>query len=147
MHFFLLQSSIMGKPSNMKRLFCFLFFALTNKSRIYNNGNFSLNSVPTRPCHVINYLGQSRWRTHYISPLCLFLQATQYTGSKNQVRNRLKIRFVELDLSKLIFQKSSTDQQGVWLEIQRIWSAAGFQRVSDCRIIDRPQGMFFSLFF
>jgi hypothetical protein len=36
-----------------------------------------------------------------------------YTGSKNPVRNRLKIQFVELDFSKLIFQKSSTDQQGV----------------------------------
>ena len=36
-----------------------------------------------------------------------------YTGSKNQVRNRLKIKFVKLDFSKLIFQKSSTDQQGV----------------------------------
>ena len=36
---------------------------------------------------------------------------TGYTGSKNQVRNRLKIKFVELDFSKLIFQKSSTDQQ------------------------------------
>jgi len=36
-----------------------------------------------------------------------------YTGSKNQVRNRLKIQFVELDFSKLIFQKSITDQQGV----------------------------------
>ena len=36
-----------------------------------------------------------------------------YTGSKNQVRNRLQIQFVELDFSKLIFQKSSTDQLGV----------------------------------
>ena len=35
-----------------------------------------------------------------------------YTGSKNSVRNRLKIQFAELDFSKLIFQKSSTDQQG-----------------------------------
>ena len=35
-----------------------------------------------------------------------------YTGSKNPVRNRIKIQFVELDFSKLIFQKSSTDQQG-----------------------------------
>ena len=35
------------------------------------------------------------------------------TGSKNQVRNRLKIQFVELDFYKLIFQLSSTDQQGV----------------------------------
>ena len=36
-----------------------------------------------------------------------------YTGSKNPVRNRLKIQCVELNFSKLIFQKSSTDQQGV----------------------------------
>ena len=34
-----------------------------------------------------------------------------YTGSKNQVRNRLNIQFIELDFSKLIFPKSSTDQQ------------------------------------
>ena len=34
-----------------------------------------------------------------------------YTGSKNPVRNRLKIQFIELDFSKLIFQKSSTNQQ------------------------------------
>ena len=32
-----------------------------------------------------------------------------YTGSKNPVRNKLKIQFVELDFSNLIFQKSSTD--------------------------------------
>ena len=32
-----------------------------------------------------------------------------YTGSKNQVRKRLKIQFVQLDFFKLIFQKSSTD--------------------------------------
>jgi hypothetical protein len=36
-----------------------------------------------------------------------------YTGSKNQVQIKLNIQFVELDFSKLIFQKSSTDQQGV----------------------------------
>ena len=33
-----------------------------------------------------------------------------YTGSKNPVGNRLKIQFVELDFSNMIFQKSSTDQ-------------------------------------
>ena len=43
-----------------------------------------------------------------------------YTGSKNQVRNRLKIQFVELDFSKLIFQKSSTDQQGVTRDPEKI---------------------------
>ena len=37
-----------------------------------------------------------------------------YTGSKNPIWNRLKIQFVELDFSKLFFQKSSTDQQGDW---------------------------------
>ena len=38
---------------------------------------------------------------------------TGNTSSKHPVQNRLKIQFVELDFSKLIFQKSSTDQQGV----------------------------------
>ena len=32
-----------------------------------------------------------------------------YIGSKNPVRNRLKIQLAELDFSNLIFQKSSTD--------------------------------------
>ena len=36
-----------------------------------------------------------------------------YAGSKNQVRNRLKKQFVQVDLSRLIFQKLSTDQQRV----------------------------------
>ena len=40
-----------------------------------------------------------------------------YTGSENSVQNRLKIQFVELDFSKLIFQKSSRDQQGVEQQI------------------------------
>ena len=35
-----------------------------------------------------------------------------YTGSKNPVRNRIKIQFVELDFSKLILQKLSTDHRG-----------------------------------
>ena len=121
----------MGKPSNMKRLFCFLFFAWTKKSRIYNNGNFSLNSVPTRPCHVINYLGQSRWRTHYISALCLFLQATQYTGSKNQIQNRQKIQFIIVDFSSLIFQKlyfGSNISDFCFLAIP--WLKTGFSKKS-----------------
>jgi len=33
-----------------------------------------------------------------------------YTGSKIPVRNRLKIQSIKLDFSKLIFQKTSTDQ-------------------------------------
>ena len=44
-----------------------------------------------------------------------------YTGSKNPVGNRLKIQFIELVFSKLIFQKSSTDQQGVKLLRQENW--------------------------
>ena len=35
-----------------------------------------------------------------------------YTGSKDQVRNRPKIKFVQLDCSNSIFQKISTDVQG-----------------------------------
>ena len=42
-----------------------------------------------------------------------------YAGSKSQVWIRVKIKFVELDLSKFIFQKSSTDQQGDSLVIWR----------------------------
>ena len=43
-----------------------------------------------------------------------------YTGSKNQVRNRLKIQFVDFDFYKLISQKSSTDQQGERMDCR--WS-------------------------
>ena len=34
-----------------------------------------------------------------------------FTDSKNPGQNRIKIQFIELDFSKLIFQISSTDQQ------------------------------------
>ena len=51
-----------------------------------------------------------------------------YKGSKNQVRNRLKIQFVENDFSKLIFQKSSTDQQGIGLGLSYIVYLITFQR-------------------
>jgi hypothetical protein len=33
-----------------------------------------------------------------------------YTGSKNQVQTRQKIKFIQLDFSNSIFQKSSADQ-------------------------------------
>ena len=54
-----------------------------------------------------------------------------YTGSKNPVWNRLKIQFVELDFSKLIFQKSSTDQQGesfcdLWMSFKTYLRKRGF---------------------
>ena len=44
-----------------------------------------------------------------------------YTGNKNPARNRLKIQFIELDFSQLIFQKSRTDQQGEALHIIEIY--------------------------
>ena len=44
-----------------------------------------------------------------------------YTGSRNPVQNRLKIQFVELDFSKMIFQISSTDQQRVSMLLQKIF--------------------------
>ena len=34
-----------------------------------------------------------------------------YTSSKNQVRNKTKIKFVQLDFSNSIFRKSSADQE------------------------------------
>ena len=33
-----------------------------------------------------------------------------YTGSNYQVQNRLKIKFIKLNYSKIMFQKSSTDK-------------------------------------
>ena len=39
-----------------------------------------------------------------------------YTGSRNQGLNSIKVQFGGLDFSDLIFQKSSTDQQGEWLK-------------------------------
>ena len=51
------------------------------------------------------------------------VQWTGFLACKNQFRNwflqatqAVKIQFVELDFFKLIFQKSSTDQQGVRVE-------------------------------
>jgi hypothetical protein len=55
---------------------------------------------------------KSSWKTQVRRTELIF---AGYTGSKNPVRNRLKIQFVELGFSKLIFQKSSTDQQGEYL--------------------------------
>ena len=45
-----------------------------------------------------------------------------YTGSKNSVWNRLKIQFVELDFSNLIFQKSSTDRKRVGLVLTKFYT-------------------------
>ena len=70
-------------------------------------------------------LEKSSWQTWFLAYFELdfyFLCSLQksisklifagYTGSRNQVWNRLKIQLVKVDFSKLIFQKSSTDQQG-----------------------------------
>ena len=48
----------------------------------------------------------TNWILH-LQKSILKLIFADYTGSKNPVRNRLKIQFVELDFSNLIFQKSS----------------------------------------
>jgi hypothetical protein len=56
-----------------------------------------------------------------------------YTGSKNQVQNRQKIQFVELDFSKLIFQKSSTVQQGVKVLGIEYWKSPGKMELYDCK--------------
>ena len=50
------------------------------------------------------------WQTGFLACKLIF---ASYTGSKNQVWDRLKIQFVKLDFSKSIFQKSSADHQPV----------------------------------
>ena len=55
---------------------------------------------------------QIRFTDYFMTKSISKLIFSGYTGSKNPVRNRLKIQLVQLDFSKLIFQKSSTDQQG-----------------------------------
>ena len=50
-----------------------------------------------------------------------------HAGSKNPVQNRLKIQFFKLNFSKLIFQKSSSDQQ------RESCLLLEFFKKSDCR--------------
>ena len=76
----------------------FYFWKRRKRAVVFDNQNFL--SILT-PCWCVS-LQKSISKLIFVG----------YTGSKNQVRNRLKIQFVELDFSKLIFQKSSTDQQG-----------------------------------
>ena len=59
-----------------------------------------------------------------------------HKGSKNQFRNKQRIQFFELDFSKLIFQKSSTDQQEGQTENQRIVFAELHVAQTECRIRD-----------
>ena len=51
-----------------------------------------------------------------------------YIGSKNPVWNRPKIQFFKIDFSKLILQKSSTDQHGV--KLTRVKKPAVYHRFS-----------------
>jgi hypothetical protein len=58
------------------------------------------------------------------------------TGSKNPVQNRLKIQFVEIDFSKLIFPKSSTDQQGARRQKRRIFQQS---RILFCKEVNKVE--------
>ena len=60
-----------------------------------------------------------------------------YTSSKNQDRNRPKIKFVQLDFSNLIFQKSSADNQGVSLTQDSNLSHVNFIENLDHRLLKR----------
>ena len=55
-----------------------------------------------------------------------------FTGSKNLVWNRLKIQFVELNFYKLIFQKSSKNQQGVGLKFPGFKCPANLSEIMEC---------------
>ena len=65
-----------------------------------------------------------------------------YAGIKNLVWNRLKIQFVKLHFSNLIFQNSSTDQQGVspdtyfWCKLITFCIRMSIQTVKVCTTID-----------
>ena len=53
---------------------------------------------------VLDFLKNQVWKIKIgFLTLILKLIFAGYTGSKNPVRNRLKIQFVELDFSNLIF--------------------------------------------
>ena len=92
-------------------------------------------SVKTTPCWSVLEFGKIKLEKSSSTNWIFSLQKSisklifaGYTGSKNQVWNRLKIQFVELDFSKLIFQKSSTGQKGVRgfcydLKVQRYGSS------------------------
>ena len=58
------------------------------------------------------FLKNRVWKIKFCLPISNLIFAG-YTGSNNQVKNRLKIQFVKLNFSNSIFQKSSTDQKGV----------------------------------
>ena len=62
-----------------------------------------------RPIHLYLIFEKSSLKNQVRRKSILKLIFAGYTGSKNPVRNRLKIQFFELDFSTLIFEKSSTD--------------------------------------
>ena len=92
-----------------------------NTALVFHTYFFAYPSSIVTPCwSVLEFKKKSSWKTQvpWTGFLAFknqfgnwFLQATQ--AVKNPVWKRLKIQFVKLDFSKLIFQKSSTDQQGV----------------------------------
>ena len=63
------------------------------------------------PGHLIRSIAtQNKWKSSYFQQNWLLytlvlVNSPMCTGSKNQVPNRLKIQFVELDFYKLIYQK------------------------------------------
>jgi hypothetical protein len=63
--------------------------------------------------------------TNWIFRLQKSISKLIFAGYTNPIQKGLKIQYVKLNFSKFIFQKSSTDQQGVKLHSQfgvKIWA-------------------------
>ena len=91
-----LKSTLIKSPNRKK---CDFYIKLTLKANVH-------------PIHLHLIFKNQVWTSFNLQKSISNLIFAGYTGSKNPVWNRLKIQFVELDFSNLIFQKSSTDQQG-----------------------------------
>ena len=76
--------------------------------------HYNIFSFPLLICFLKNQVGYNSSSTNWIFSLQKIISTlifAGYTDGKNLVWSRLKIQFFKLDFFKLIFQKSSTDQQ------------------------------------
>ena len=76
---------------------------------------------------------KSSWKNLDLQKSISKLIFAAYTDSKNPVWNRLKIQFVQLDFSKLIFQKSTggLEIRGSNLQFLTLWLIIEFEIMCD----------------
>ena len=104
---------MIGSLKNKKKVFVWIIFHFIWKFSFIETATFYQSSSP--PVFLKNQVLKINFDNWIFSlkNSILKLIFEGCTGSKNPVWNRLKIQFVELDFPIWIFQKSSTDQQGV----------------------------------